>query len=334
MKRILLLSVTMLMVSVSIGFSRLDLALVSAAEIKPEKTKVTVGVSLDSATFLPVYLGIEQGLFKQEGLEVELATFGGGSDLIKGVVSGSIDIGYSGLASLNLGIDAGQKMKVFYAGNNPVEFYWDAVPKIKSLADAKGARIGITKYGSSTDFMTRYALKAKGLDPVKDVQIVQAGSAPARMAALEKRQLDISIFASLDHFIAAEKGYNLILRHKDLAEEFPMQDYYAMEKFIKENPNTIKAFLRGHVKAVRLAKKNRELSIKSIMEHVKTERKYAARSYDEIINYIYEDGRWPDEKSMDVFWEMGIMSGAYKEKWPRQKYFDATFVDTYSKWKP
>jgi NitT/TauT family transport system substrate-binding protein len=53
-----------------------------------------------------------------------------------------------------------------------------------------------------------------------------------------------------------------------------------------------------------------------------------------MIDTIYEDGRLPDEKSMDAFWEMGIMAGDYKEKWPREKYFDNTFVDSYSKWKP
>ncbi len=200
-----------------------------AAEIKPEKIKIKVGMSLNSSTFLPVYLAIDQGFFKKEGLDVELVTFTGGSELIKGVVSGSIDIGYSGLASLSLGIDAGQKMKVFYAGNNSPEFYWYAIPKIKSFAESKGKRIGITRFGSTTDFITRYALKSKGLDPVKDVQIVQAGASPARMAAMDKGQLDVSIFANPDNLIAEDKGYTLILRQKDLAEEFPMQDFYAMD---------------------------------------------------------------------------------------------------------
>jgi len=305
-----------------------------AAEIKAEKPKIKLGMSLNSSSFLPVYVGLDRGLFKKEGLEVELITFSGGSDLIKGVVGGSIDIGYSGLASLSLGIDADQKMKVFYAGNNSPEFSWNAVPKIKSMADARGTRVGITRYGSTTDTITRYAVKAQGLDPMKDVKIIQAGVSTARMAAMDKGQLDISIFASPDHIIAEEKGYKIILRQKDLAKEFPMQDFYAMEKFIKENPNTIKVFLRGYVQAVRLAKKDRELSINTIVERVGLDKKYASRAYDEMIDAIYEDGRWPDDKSMDVFWEVGVMSGTYKEKWPLEKFFVSTFVDTYSQWKP
>ena len=327
-------SILVLIVSIALAYCLACPTKAGAAEFKPEKTKIKLGMSLNSSSFLAVYIGIDQGLFKKEGVDVELVTFSGGSDLIKGVVAGSIDIGYSGLASLSLGIDAGQKLKVFYAGNNSPEFYWYAVPKIKSMADAKDARIGVTRYGSTTDFMTRYAVKAQGLDPVKDVKIIQAGVSTARMAAMEKGQLDISIFANPDHIIAEERGFKLILKQKDLADEFPMQDFYAMEKFIKENPNTIKVFLRGYVQAVRLAKKDRELSIKTIVDRVGLETRYANRAYDEFINLLYEDGRWPDKKSMDVFWEVGIMSGTFKEKWPLEKYFDSTFVDSYSQWKP
>jgi len=334
MKKCAFQLVPILVFSMVLACSLLGLNRAGAAEIKPERTKIKVGMSLNSSTFLPVYLGIDQGFYKKEGLEVELVTFSGGSELIKGVVAGSIDIGYSGLASLSLGIDAGQKIKVFYAGNNPVEFYWHAVPKIKSFSEAKGARIGVTRYGSTTDFATRYAVKVKGLDPQTDVKIIQAGIGTARMAALEKGQLDISIFANPDNFIAEERGFPLILSQKDLCKEFPLQDFYAMEKFIKESPNTIKAFLRGHVQAVRLAKKDKELSVKTLAERVGLEKRYAARGYDEFINYLYEDGRWPDEKSMNIFWEMGIMAGTFKEKWPREKYFDSTFIDTYSQWKP
>jgi NitT/TauT family transport system substrate-binding protein len=308
--------------------------LTGAAEFKPEKNKIKLGVAQPSTSYLPVYLALDQGFFEKEGLTVELIEFSGGSELIKGVVAGSIDIGYSGLASLSLGINAGQKIKVFYAGNNLPAFYWHSVPKIKSLGDAKGARIGVSRYGSNSDFMTRYALKTRGLNPEKDVQIVQAGNEAAALAAMEKGQLDVIIVTNPYGFMAEDKGFKAILRQKDLTAEYPMQDLFAMEKFLRDNPNTVKTFLRGYSRGVRLAKKEREIAVKTLVERAGLERKYAGRAYDEIIDYIYEDGRWPSEKNMDVFWEMGIMAGTYKEKWPREKYFDSTFVDSYSLWKP
>ena len=305
-----------------------------APPFKPERSKITLGMSVSTATYLSVYLALDQGLFKKEGLTVEPVVFSGGSELVRGVVGGSIDIGSCSLASMSLGINAEQKIKIFYAGINPVPFSWYAVPRIKTIADSKGARFGVTRYGSNTDFLTRYALRINGLDPEKDVKIIQGGASAVRLAAMDKGQLDVNIFASPDNFLAADKGYKLILSQKEFMKESCMQDFWATEKFIKENPNTIKAFLRGQVQGVRLAKKDRPLSIKTLIERAGLEEKYASRAYDEMIDTIYEDGRLPDEKSMDAFWEMGIMAGDYKEKWPREKYFDNTFVDSYSKWKP
>jgi NitT/TauT family transport system substrate-binding protein len=294
-------------------------------KFKPEKTKILLGMSVKTATYLPMYLAKEQGFWEEEGLTVEFAIFRGGSALVKAGVGGSVDIGSCSLASMSRGVQAGKKMKIFYAGINPAPFYWCSVPS---------ARFGVTRYGSNTDFLTRYALKANGLDPEKDVKIVQGGRSATRMAAMQKGQIDVNIFASPDHHLARDRGYNVILQQKDLAPESAMQDYWAMEEFIKNNPNTIKAFLRGHVRGVRLAKKDRARSIKTIVKYVGLKEKYAALAYDDMINHIYEDGRWPGEKSMNAFWEMGIMSGTYKAKWPPEKYFDSTFVDTYSQWKP
>jgi len=305
-----------------------------AAQFKAEKPEIKVAVSLSSSTFLPIYLALDQGFYKEEGLSVELVTFRGGSALLKGVVGGSVDIGVSGLASLSLGIKAGQDLKVFYAGINPSGFYWYSVDRIKSLADAKGATFGVSRYGSTTDFLTRYVLKARGLDPQQDVKIVQGGGSASRAAAMEKGQIDVNIYAAPDNFMAAEKGYRQLLALSEVVPEYPMQSLYATGDFIRKNPNTIKAFLRAHVKAVRLAKKDKALSVRTLVKHVRLEEKYAALGYDDFINNLYEDGRWPDEKSMNAFWEIGIMAGTYKEKWPVEKYFDSTFTDSYSEWKP
>jgi NitT/TauT family transport system substrate-binding protein len=334
MKRNRSMLVLILIVAISVKMCFGSPMLTGAAEFKPEKNKIKLGVAQPSTSYLPVYLALDKGFFEKEGLTVELIEFSGGSELIKGVIAGSIDVGYSGLASLSLGINAGQKIKVFYAGNNLPAFYWHAVPKIRSLAEAKGARIGVSRYGSNSDFMTRYALKTYGLNPEKDVQIVQAGNEAAALAAMEKGQLDVIIVTNPYGFMAEDKGYKAILKQKDLTAEYPMQDLFGTEKFLKDNPNTIKAFLRGYSQGVRLAKKERDLAVKILVERVSMEKKYAGRAYDEIIEYIYEDGRWPSEKSMDTFWEMGILAGTYKEKWPREKYFDNTFVGTYSVWKP
>src|SRR5579864_2514911 len=170
-----------------------------------EKTHLNVGLVSTTATYLPLYVAVDEGLFAKEGLQVDLLNFRGGSDLIKALVAGSIDVGVVSLAEVTAGIDAGQPLKAFYGGFNVPAFSWYAIPSIKSIADAKGRRFGVTQYGSSTDFLTRYALVSNGLDPARDVQIVQGGDSPTRLAAMKAGQLDVNVLAAPDTFIAADQ---------------------------------------------------------------------------------------------------------------------------------
>src|ERR1035438_6014107 len=182
-----------------------------------EKTHLTIGLAVPGATYLPLYVAVDQGTFAKQGIQAELVEFRGGADVIRAVVSGSLDVGVVGLSEITSGIDAGQPLKAFYAGFNIPDFDWYGVSSVKSLAEAKGKRIGITQYGSSTDFITRYALMVNGLDPSKDVQIVQAGPPSTRLAAMQAGQLDVSIFSTPEKFLAADRGYHLVYSQKQLS---------------------------------------------------------------------------------------------------------------------
>ena len=299
-----------------------------------EKTNIKIGLAVPGATYLPLYVGVDEGTYAKEGLQAELFEFRGGSELIKAVVSGSVDVGVVSLAEITAGIDAGQPLKAFYAGFNIPDFYWYGVPSVTSIAGAKGKRIGITQYGSSSDFITRYALAVNGIDPSRDVQLIQAGPPATRLAAMQAGQLDIGIFSTPARFVAADRGYNLIYSQKDLADDYPYHAFFATEPFLASQPNIVKALLRGHALAVRLAKGDKRRAQQSLIKHLQIETKYVERTYAGVIDYIQEDGRLPSAKSLDVFFDMGIRTGRFKERWPLSKFWIPIYVDTYSQWKP
>jgi NitT/TauT family transport system substrate-binding protein len=299
-----------------------------------EQTHVTIGLAVPAATYLPLYVAVDEGTFTKQGLQADLVEFRGGSDLIKAVVSRSVDVGVVSLAEITSGIDAGQPLKAFYAGFNIPDFDWYGASSIKSLADARGKRIGITQYGSSTDFITRYALAVNGLDPSKDVQILQAGPPATRLAAMQAGQLDISIFSTPEKFLAEERGYKLIYSQKQLSDDYPQHLIFATEAFLTSHPNTVKALLRGHTLAVRLAKRDKHLAEQSLIKHLQFDPKYAEQTYSDVIDRIYEDGHLPSEKSLDIFFAMGIKAGRYKQRWPLSRFWTPIYVDSYSQWMP
>lgn len=306
----------------------------SHAQNAPEKADITIGLPVTTSTFIPLYLAEEEGYFKDEGLNVQIVAFKGGTDLVRGMVAGAVDVGVGALSEALVGVETGQGVKVFYGGFNMTVFDWYAVPSIKSLADAKGARFGVTTFGSSTDFLTRYALSLHDIDPQQDVQIIQGGGSGPRLAAMEAGQLDVNIFATPEKFIAADRGYNKIMSQKEIAEDYPFHVFYAKEDFLQSSPNTIKAILRAYVKGVRLAKADKERAVDVLVQKVGIEEKYASRGYDDFIGAIFEDGRLPSEAGMKAFWDMGIQNGTYKEAWPLERFWDATYVNSFNEWKP
>src|SRR5262249_40039056 len=265
-----------------------------------EKTHLTIGLAVPGATYLPLYVAVDEGTFAKQGIQADVVEFRGGADVIRAAVSGSIDVGVVALAEITSGIDAGQPLKAFYAGFNIPDFDWYGVSSLNSLADAKGKRIGITQYGSSTDFITRYALTVNGLDPSKDVQIIQAGPPSTRLAAMQAGQLDISIFSTPEKFLAAERGYKLIYSQKQLSDDYPQHLFFATESFLASHPNSVKALLVGHTQAVRLAKQERQRAEQSLIKHLQIDPKYAERTYNDVIDHLYEDGRLPNERSLEV----------------------------------
>ena len=321
-------------IGVAVAALGLATGLARAQSAAPEKTDITIGLPVTTSTFIPLYLAEAEGYFKDEGLNVQIVAFKGGTDLVRGMVAGAVDVGVGALSEALVGVETGQGIKVFYSGFNMTVFDWYAVPKIKSLADAKGARFGVTTFGSSTDFLTRYALTIHGIDPQKDVQIIQGGGSAPRLAAMEAGQLDVNIFATPEKFMAADRGFHKIMSQKEIAEDYPFHVFYAKEDFLQSSPNTVKALLRAYVKGVRLAKANKERAVEVLVDKVGFEEKYSAQGYDDFINQIYEDGRLPSEAGMKAFWDIGIQSGTYKEAWPLERFWDPTYVDSFNEWKP
>jgi NitT/TauT family transport system substrate-binding protein len=305
-----------------------------ASGLRLEQPHLNVGIISVTATYVPLYLAVDDGLFAKEGLQVDLLPFRGGSDLIKAVVAGSADVGVVSLAEVASAIEAGQPLKAFYGGFNVPAFDWYAVPSIHTLAEAKGKRFGVTQYGSSTDFLTRYALASNGIDPAKDVQIVQGGDSPTRLAAMQAGQIDVNIFAAPDSFVAAERGYTRILRQKDLAPDYPYHVFGAQESFIAGHPNTLKALLRGFVRGLRVARQNKAHAIEALVKRIQMDPKYAGPTFDDLIGYLFEDGRLPSEQGLDLFFEMGMKAGRFTSHWPREKYWTPAFADSYEQWKP
>src|SRR4030042_3397422 len=152
---------------------------------KPEMTKLSIGLPVPAFSLLPTWVADQKGFFKEEGItEVKILAFRGDADVVQALAAGSVDMNIASLTGLVSTISAGQKFRAVWAGYNMPIFEWYAQPKYKSIAETKGGRYGISRFGAMTDFLTRSALRKAGLNPEKDVNILQIGPDAQNLAAL------------------------------------------------------------------------------------------------------------------------------------------------------
>jgi NitT/TauT family transport system substrate-binding protein len=305
------------------------------AEIgKVEKPRLTLGLAVPAASFLPVYMAAAR-TWKEAGLNVEIVSFRGDAEVSQAMAGDSIDLSLQSLDGLINLINSNQPVRGFYAGFHQADFAWLAQPSVKSWSDLKGGTIGVSTFGSLTDQLTRYVLKKHGLQPEKDVQVMQAGPSATSIQALRSGRLLAAIQSAPTKWVAEDAGLTVLgTQEKEIAPQWPKHSFVARSKFLDDYPNTVKTFLRAHVAAIRLARADRDLAVKVLVDQVKYQPAYAARAYDENMASFDERGRLPDQQYMDIFWSIAVAGGTAKEAWPSTRLMNSRFIDRFADWAP
>jgi NitT/TauT family transport system substrate-binding protein len=265
MKRVILAVSLLLPVSFSVASAQL--------------TKVTVGYATIAAGSLPAWMAKESGIFRNNGLDVQLVYFTGGTPAVMALLSRETPISQVGgpaIVSASLrGADT-----VMVAGGFVITEWWlMARPDIKTAEQLKGGSVAITLFGGIADFMTRIALKRLGLTPVKDVAFLQIGGFPEILSALEKGKVQATMLPTPDNFIAQKRGfYNLV------SVRLPYQStgVTTTRTFIRESSDIVRRYVRSQIEAVHRIKTDREAAIKVLA-------KYVALQDKEILERAYDD---------------------------------------------
>ncbi len=303
----------------------------SAAAPKLEKTKLKLGVSVPSVAFLPVYVALEEKLFQQEGLEVELLAFRSGTDNTQALLARSIDLIAGAFPeSVLIPRSQGADIKTFYGLCNLPVYKWYSKPEIKAVKEIKGKKIAVSKIGSQSDVMTRWVVRKAGLDSEKDVQIIQCGGPMDRLSALMSGAVDAAVLSDPGSFMAEKKGYNLLLSLDQFVKGYPNETYNATPQFLRENPETVKAFIRANNKAIELLRSDEKKALAVIAKYVKVTGEDALQAYRSYRDSYPIDGS-PPLDGIELLQEICVGSGDIKQKMPENDIIDYTYIKMFRK---
>ena len=228
-------------------------------DIKRHSASSTVFAYVGSGVNVDVLkLSHEKGLFKKHGLDMAMIYFNDETMSTQAVISGTASAATAPATDVLKALSEGAPMKIIMVNINQFDHLFVARAGVNSLTDLKGKKIAVVRYGSFTDIATRYLLRQGGMDPDKDVQIIQLGNAPVRAAALSAGGVDGTPMTLSFVPIAKKAGFNILFDMSTIPMRFANRCVMASDRLIKEQSHIVKAIIAGFVEGTRYWKANPE----------------------------------------------------------------------------
>lgn len=233
--------------------------LVSSASAQ-SLTRVMSGYAATSGPHAVLWLARDAGLFEKNGLRTDVAYIRSGSTMAQTLVSGDIQMSQmGGPAMLAAGVAGMDVTFVAVALNTTPIVLMGTVSKVEEL---KGKAVGVTRYGSNTDISARFAIRKAGLQPEKDVALVQLEDYPGIMGGIASGRIAAGALADPFTDAAKKLGYKEVADVAAMGLEFPFVGIAAKKSYIKDNVDTVQRFVRAYTEAIAIYKNNRDLAMK------------------------------------------------------------------------
>ncbi|HET7008857.1 MAG TPA: ABC transporter substrate-binding protein [Candidatus Binatia bacterium] len=229
-----------------------------------QMTRLNVGYSAASGDQLPAWVAKDSGIFAKNGLDAQVIFFTGGTTAVLALVSGDVPIAQiSGPGVVN-SVIAGSDAVFVAAGVVSLNYVLMGKPGVKAVEQLRGGTLAISRFGSATDTIARFALRRIGLTPGKDVTIVQIGSGPERLGALFTGRVTAAVINPPSSFQAEKKGLAILADVAKMGLVFQHTGAVTTKKFIREQPDIVRRYVRSHVEAVARMWNDKEAGIKAL----------------------------------------------------------------------
>ena len=300
------------------------LALMISSSGAAASDKVRMSISAIDVSFLTAGLGLKRGMFRDEGLDVELILMSA-PNASRALLSGDVAVATVGGAGMPP-VLRGSPMKFLFTTYNRAMFWLYAKPEIRDVKALKGKRVGVSGIGSGPDSLLREILRLHGLDANRDVTILSLGVMPTIYSGLQSGIVDGAMLSPPVTFKAEEAGFRELVA-------FPKQDLVELQGSILVRDATLQAepvqmekFLRASYKGFLHIKENRAATLPIVARYLQVSEGQAAKAYDQVVRpAMTQDGTLSPELQAKAV-EHVLKRLDLKEAPPLAKIFDFTLL--------
>jgi ABC-type nitrate/sulfonate/bicarbonate transport system substrate-binding protein len=219
----------------------------------------------------PLWMAHDLGIFNRNGLDVQLLYIGGGSVVTQALIGGDVQFVRLGASAVMQASLRGADLKMIANTINRLVFSLMAKPEIKSPADLKGKKIGVTRLGGSTDFALDLALKKWNLRRGADVAVLQTGGMPQLLGAITAGGVDAGVISPPTNLTALKMGLKEMVDFGDLPIQYPNSPLATTQVFLDKNRDIALRLLRAYAEGIHRVKTDREATLKIYAKYTKVQ---------------------------------------------------------------
>ena len=290
-----------------------------------QMTRINVGYSAISGDAMPAWVAKDAGIFEKNGLDVQLVFFTGGTTAVMALVSADTPIAQLAGPAVVHSVIAGSDATLIAGGVTSLNYYLLSRAEIKTPEQLKGGTVAISRFGSASDFIARFALSKIGLTPGKDVTLVQIGSTTARVDATLTGRVQATVVNPPASIIAEKRGMNILADLPKLGLVYQHTTAATTKKYIREHRDVVMRYVKSQLEAVHLIYTDKEASLRALS-------RYIGRNLDrEVLEKTWENMRseavLPKKQYPSVEGLKTILAAEPKGKsFKPEDFYDASFI--------
>jgi len=246
-------------------------------------SKLNVAYPAVTGVMTALWTAAETKAFQKYGLDVNLLYIPSAPQVVRVMLAGESQITVTGGAAVVSANLSGADL-VFIGGIvNVPAFYVMAASEINTIEELKGGTVGVTRFGSSSDFAMRYVLQKHGLRPEKDVTLLQLGGMIELATALAKRLVAAATLSSPADLRARKSGARQLVNMASAGVSFPQSAIVTTRSYIQTHQDEVLNFLRAYAEGMQ-----RMISDKAMAK--KVIQKYTRETDPDVVESTYRYG--------------------------------------------
>ena len=286
------------------------------------QTKVTFAYSSLGPMATGVWMAKDSGAFDKYGIQADLIFISSGPVVVQALIGGDLQGGSGATnAVINAILNGAPIIGVAATANRPYHRLF-VQPEINRLEDLKGKTLGVTRFGSITDNLTRILLRKSGLEGAVNVR--QMGGTIEVSAAFQNRVIAGAVTSDLR--VSPPSQAKILTRLIDLGIPYSMNMIAVSRDYLRRNPETVERMVRAYADGVAFMNRQKEQALKIIAKYSRlTDPKMIEDHYNDSVTYLDRVPKAEPEAVQTILEFMG------KKGIPLENFMDSTIIDRLSR---